>query len=95
MRKQSVPAVTKRVSSFFSKTDEEELANKIDSLEPIEAFSEYEVEIRANTLWVIEIMKEKLKNKGIEVNSIMLDHILWNNLKGTKGTNHHTDTIYY
>ena len=46
------------------------LASIIDSQKEIEVNSEYEVEIRANTLVVIDLIKEKLENKvcAIDIN---------------------------
>lgn len=72
-----------------------ELGDIIDNYEEIEAFSEYEIEIRANMLWVLELIKEKLMVRGIEINSITLDNVLWANLRGNNGINHRCDTIYY
>lgn len=73
----------------------EKLEDKINHYVKIEPFSEEEVEIRANMLWVLELIKKKLKEKEIVINSITLDNILWANLRGNKGINHRCDTIYY
>lgn len=73
----------------------EKLEDKINHYVEIEPFSEEEVEIRANMLWILELIKKKLKEKGIVINSVTLDNVLWENLRGTKGINHRCDTIYY
>ena len=56
-----------------------------------------EIEIRGNMLYIIELVKEKLKKKGIVVNSVELDNLIW--LLGKKiehkTPTHHTVTIYY
>ena len=48
----------------------ENLANIIDNKKEIEVNSEYEVEIRANMIVVIDLIKEKLENKvcAIDIN---------------------------
>ena len=75
----------------------EELSKKVDSEEEIEHDSAMEIEIRANMLYIIELMKESLKKKGIIVNSVELDHLIWLLGKKTekKSVAHHTITIYY
>ncbi len=58
--------------------------------------SEMEIEIRANMLYVIEIIKEKLKEKNIIINSVELDNLIWcMGKKNKKSKTHHTITIYY
>ena len=53
--------------------------------------------IRANMLYVIELIKNKLKMENIIVNSVELDNVIW--LMGKKIDNkskvHHTVTIHY
>lgn len=76
----------------------EELANKIDEKIEIPHNSEMEIEIRANMLYVIEIIKEHLKHNGITINSVELDNLIWNIYKNDcnqKSIVHHTTTIYY
>lgn len=74
-----------------------ELANLVDNEKEVKHDSEMEIEIRANMLYVIEIIKEELNKRNIKVNSIELDNIIW--LMGKRiGHNtpvHHTETIYY
>ena len=71
---------------------DKELENKIDNLEEIPQGSEYEVEIRAFTLYVIEYVKNK-NDKNI--NSITWDDWIWNYFRGKGGIAHRTDTIFY
>jgi hypothetical protein len=75
----------------------EELSNLVDNEIEIKHDSEMEIEIRANMLYVIELIKNKLNSKGIKVNSVELDNVIW--LMGKKIENnskvHHTVTIYY
>ena len=70
----------------------DELARKIDNYEEIPQNSEYEVEIRAYTLYVIEYVKNK-NNKS--VNSAVWDNLIWNYFRGKGGIAHRTDTIFY
>ena len=70
----------------------DELSNLIDSEELIEHDSEMEIEIRANMLYLIELIKEK-----VNINSIELDSIIWDmgHRIPKKSNSHHTITIYY
>ena len=75
----------------------DQLKEKIDNEIEIPHDSEMEIEIRGNMLYVIELIKEKLKDKGIIINSVELDNIIW--LMGKKMSNrsnsHHTVTVFY
>lgn len=76
----------------------EELKNKIDSEEEILHNSEMEIEIRANMLYVIEIIKEKLNSKNIPINSVELDNLIWQmgkRINNQKSISHHTTTTFY
>lgn len=53
------------------------LADKIDNQEPIEKDSEEEIELRANTIWVVELIKQKLKKKITYVESFHVNDHLW------------------
>jgi len=73
------------------------LLDTISSKRLIEHNSRMEIELRSNTLYVFEIMREMLKERGIFLNSIQLDNIVWgiriqNN---NKLPVHHTKTIFY
>lgn len=64
----------------------------IDNYIEIPRNSEYEVEIRAFTLYVIEYVKNKIDNS---INSARWDNIIWNNFHSKEGISHRTDTIFY
>lgn len=75
-----------------------ELADKVDNEIEIMHDSEMEIEIRANMLYVIEVIKEYFNKKGLSINSVELDNLIWligKNNKERKSVAHHTITIYY
>lgn len=53
------------------------LTNKIDNQIQIEKDSEEEIEIRANTIWTVELMKQKIKQKITQVDSIHINDHIW------------------
>ena len=53
------------------------LAGKIDNKIEIDHNSEEEIEIRANTIWAVELIKQKLKEKIAEADSIHINDHLW------------------
>lgn len=55
-----------------------ELANKIDQQILIEAGSPEEVEIRANTIWSVELIRQELEKIGKGLKAFEIDWILWN-----------------
>ncbi len=68
----------------------------IEDEEKIPHGSTYEIEIRASTLYVIEIIRKKLSYRGIKLNSLELDNILWKLSRINKTSKpHHTISIYY
>ena len=69
-----LPFVLRRLG-IFSYSDN--LAEKIDNQIQIDKDSEEEIEIRANTIWVVEIIKQKLKNKIPHIDSIHVNDHLW------------------
>ncbi len=75
----------------------DELLNKISSETLIEHNSQMEIEIRGNTLYVIEIMIQYLNNNCININSVQLDNIIWKTRKKIKNDIpvHMTKCIYY
>lgn len=73
-----------------------ELNKIIDNEEEIPHGSVYEIEIRASTLYVIEVIKKELDHRGIKLNSLELDNILWKLSRINKTSKpHHTISIYY
>ncbi len=74
------------------------LQELIDNEKEILHDSEMEIEIRANMLYVIELIKEGLKKKNIYINSVELDNIIWlmgKKNQDRKSISHHTITIFY
>ena len=74
-----------------------ELSEMVDNEQEIPHNSEMEIEIRANMLYVIELIKKKLLEQNIVINSVELDNVIWNMGKriDRKSNSHHTVTIYY
>lgn len=54
-----------------------ELINKIDNKIELASGSAEEVEIRSNTIWAVEYIKEEVKNLGHNINSIEINDQLW------------------
>ena len=74
------------------------LSRKVDSKVELASGSEEEVEIRAMTVWAVELLGQHLRKRGMQVNSLQLDHAMW--LRGRqKSSNdkpyHRTRTIWY
>ena len=53
------------------------LARKIDQKRLLEPGSPEEVEIRANTVWAVELMRQALEKKGKRLRAFEIDWILW------------------
>jgi hypothetical protein len=75
-----------------------ELAARIDNLTLIPPGSPEEVEIRAATVWVVDILRQELERHGHVVTPVQLDSWLWN--LGQQDTYrrfpyHRTKTIFY
>jgi hypothetical protein len=74
------------------------LSEKVDSGTPLDAAGSEEVEIRANTIWAVELMREELERMGRMLKAIEIDWILWN-MGQDVGFNtkpyHRTKTIFY
>lgn len=75
----------------------DELAKMVDEEQEIPHDSDMEIEIRGNMLYIIDLIKNKLKEKGTVVNSVELDNLIWWMGKKVehKSAAHHTITIYY
>jgi Potential Queuosine, Q, salvage protein family len=54
-----------------------DLARRIDSLTEIAVGSEEEVEIRAMTVWAVELLVRYLKSNTFSATAIQIDHVLW------------------
>ena len=75
-----------------------ELSEKVDKKIEIVKNSEEEVEIRANTIWAVEFIKQELKKKNSGINSIHINDHLWllGQIKSPKDKPYHlTRTIFY
>ena len=74
------------------------LSNKIDSFVLLEPGSKEEVEIRANTIIAVELIKQELMDSGIKISSIEIDRLLWylgQKSQFRKRPYHRTITIFY
>ena len=74
-----------------------ELLQIINSKTQIRHNSIMEIEIRANTLYALELIRDDLKKKNIYLNSVQIDNIIWNMRTSGKHSIpvHRTITIYY
>jgi len=74
------------------------LAERVDGLEPLEAGSREEVEIRAATVWAGELMRQALAARFPQITALHVDYWLWREGQA-KGPSirpyHRTRTIYY
>jgi hypothetical protein len=73
------------------------LAGRVDNEVPLDAGSSEEVEIRANTIWAVELMAQELQNLGLDAPAYRLDWLLWyaSQDSGHMKPYHRTRTIYY
>ncbi len=53
------------------------LAQKIDSKTEIQKGSNEETEIRANTIWAVEFIKEEVKKRSPQIMSFQINDDLW------------------
>jgi hypothetical protein len=77
---------------------EKALAQKVDHQKCLDAGGPEEVEIRANTIWTVELIRQELVRAGHKLRAFEIDWILWN--LGQKETfklkpYHRTVTIFY
>ena len=74
------------------------LAARVDTYAPIAPGSEEEIEIRAATVWAVELLRRALARRGIQRPASAIDYRLWEEsqtkLPGEKPY-HRTRTIYY
>lgn len=76
----------------------DELANKIDNKIEIPTGSDEEIEIRANTIWAIELATKILREKFPQANAAKVDGIFWfkGQIKSPDDKPYHrTKTIWY
>ena len=74
-----------------------ELAARIDAREPLPAESPAEVEIRAATVWAVELLRRALAERGMPARAFELDWYLWNLAqdRDDMAPYHRTRTVYY
>ena len=72
-----------------------ELIKKIDSRIMLKKGGSEEVEIRANTIWVIELIRKKLESQNIEVSALSINDYLWTIGNKAKNPFHITRTTSY
>jgi Queuosine salvage protein len=75
-----------------------ELAEKVDRMILLEPGGPEEVEIRANTIWAVELIRQALRTRGKEIRAMEIDWLLWNLGQGDQYRQkpyHRTITIYY
>jgi hypothetical protein len=74
------------------------LSATIETREHIVAGSSAEMEIRAGTIWGVELLRQALQGQGRELSAYELDWLLWTQSQafpGAKHPYHLTPTIYY
>ena len=77
---------------------EKALAQKVDHHTLLDAGSPEEVEIRANTIWAVELIRQELVRQGKNLKAMEIDWILWNlgqHEDYRKHPYHRTLTIFY
>jgi hypothetical protein len=74
------------------------LAERIDGLICLDPGSPEEVEIRANTIWAVELMRQEMERLGRKLMAYEIDWILWNlgqDDEFRQKPYHRTVTIFY
>jgi hypothetical protein len=74
------------------------LEHKVDQGIFLEAGSPEEIEIRANTIWAVELIRQELTQMGKKLRAFEIDWILWNlgqQIEFKAKPYHRTVTIYY
>ncbi len=74
------------------------LAGQVDARRPIPAGSEAEIEIRAATVWAVELLRQAFAARGIPLNAARIDEILWHLGQRPDPRDrpyHRTRTIFY
>jgi hypothetical protein len=79
-------------------TYDADLASRVDRMIHLNPGSPDEVEIRANTLWAVELIKQELKQRGKNLKAFEIDRLLWNLGQSDEfrlKPYHRTVTIFY
>ena len=79
-------------------TYQPELSRLIDAHVELPAGSQFEVEIRAATIWAVEELHRSLSRHGLQLPAYQLDWTLWQlgqDLPASTSPYHRTRTIYY
>jgi hypothetical protein len=58
-------------------TYDQALSDKVDNRIPLDAGSAEEVEIRANTVWAVELIRRNLEQHGKQIHACEIDGMLW------------------
>jgi hypothetical protein len=90
-----VPQVLRALGALNYET---ELSRLIEERVELPAGSEFEVEIRAATIWAVEELRRALLQRGLQLPAYQLDWTLWQlgqNLPASTSPYHRTRTIYY
>jgi hypothetical protein len=77
---------------------EQALEHKVDNGILLDAGSPEEIEIRANTIWAVELIRQELAQMGKGLRAFEIDWILWNLGQESQFKSkpyHRTVTIYY
>jgi len=70
-----LPQVLRHVGVFEYSPD---LAEKVDRMLHLDPGSEEEVEIRSNTIWAVELIRQEMTRLEKEVRASEIDWLLWN-----------------
>ncbi len=89
-----LPQILRHFGTFVY---EDDLARRVDGRDLLSAGSDEEVEIRAHTVWAVELMRQELRNSGRSYAAYELDWWLWESSQHLTGMlpYHHTRTIFY
>lgn len=73
------------------------LAERVDRQDILEAGSEEEIEIRANTIWACELLRRAMEQQGYKMNALTIDQRLWtlSQSSGNMHPYHRVRTQYY
>ena len=76
----------------------QDLTRMVDGRVPLPAGSPQEAEIRAATVWSVELLRAELLNLGVERSAVQLDWLLWEDsqtINHQAPPYHRTLTVYY